>query len=120
MNIYKYIEVLILFLYLFFIFISIQIWFLWKDVDKNELKKFIVKESFFRKNCAYIFFFGVFFSVHNFSDGIALQNAYFQIFELLASASLVSFTYEWYRKLKPCAHKKSLPIELTNFHHIFR
>lgn len=112
----KYIEFIIFSLYLIFIFLSIQIWLLWKDIDKNELKiTTFVNESFFRKNCAYVFSFSMFFLVHEFLEGITLPNAalYFEFFEILALISLVLFAYEWHGVLKACTHKKSLPRELT-------
>lgn len=115
-DIYKYIEFIIFSLYLFFIFLSIQIWLLWKDIDKKELKiTTFINESFFKKNCAYVFSFSMFFLVHEFLEGTTLPDAviYFEFFEILALIGLVLFAYEWYGVLKTCTHKKSLPRELT-------
>lgn len=115
-DIYKYIEFIIFSLYLFFIFLSIQIWLLWKDIDKKELKiTTFINESFFKKNCAYVFSFSMFFLVHEFLEGTTFPDAviYFEFFEILALISLVLFAYEWHGVLKACMHKKSLPRELT-------
>lgn len=117
-NIYKYIEFIIFSLYLIFIFLSIQIWFLWKDIDKKELEiKTFINESFFKKNCIYVFAFSIFFMIHEFLEGTTLPNAtiYFEFFEMLGFISIVLFAYDWYTVLKTSAHKKSLPQELTNF-----
>ncbi len=74
-----------------------------------------VSESFFKKNCAYVFSFSMFFLIHEFLEGITLPNAmlYFEVFEILALITLVLFAYEWYGVLKTCTHKKPLPQELT-------
>lgn len=115
-DIYKYIEFVIFSLYLIFIFLSIHIWLAWRDVDKNELKiNTFVNESFFKKNCAYVFSFSIFFTIHEYIEGTTLPNAmvYFEFFEMLALVSLVLFAYHWYIVLKTCTHKKSLPQELT-------
>jgi len=45
---YKYMEFFIISTYLIFIYLLIQIWFLWKDIEKNDLfSKSLVQE---RKN----------------------------------------------------------------------
>ncbi len=117
-TIYKYLEFSIFALYLILIFLFIQIWFSWKDIDKKELMlKSIVNESFFRKNCAYIFSFSILSLVHEFFEGSAIQNAivFFEFFEFLAIICLVLFVYNWYIVLKTCANKKSLLKELAIF-----
>jgi ABC-type anion transport system duplicated permease subunit len=38
----------------------------------------------------------------------------FEFLEMLALISLVLFARDWYTVLKTCAHKKSLPQELTS------
>ncbi len=116
-DIYKYIEFIIFSLYLVFIFISIQIWFLWKDIDRRKLQiKDFINDSFFKKNFIYVFLFGLFFLVHEFLEGINLPDSmiFFEFLEMLALISLVLFARDWYAVLKTCAHKKSLPQELTN------
>lgn len=116
-NIYKYMEFLIFALYLVFIFLAIQIWFLWKDIDREKLQiKTLVNESFFKRNFIYVLSFSVFFMVHEAIEGTSLPNAmiYFEFFETLALISLVLFARNWYAVLKACAYKKSLPCELTN------
>ena len=114
-DIFKYIQFILFASYLIFIFLSIQIWLVWRDVDKNDLKiNTFVSESFFKKNCAYVFSFSIFFMMHEFFEGITMPDAvvYFKLFDMLAVITLVLFAYEWYGMLKTCAHK-SLPQELT-------
>lgn len=111
-DIYRYIEFIIFSSYLVFIFLSIQIWFLWKDIDKTELKSKIFSESFIKKSYAYVFISVMFFVIHEFLEGTIMPNAtvYLEFFEMLALISLVLFAYEYYRILKKCAHKKSMPL----------
>ena len=116
-DIYKLIEFVIFSLYLIFIFLSIQIWFLWKDIDKEKLQiKTFVNEPFFKRNCIYVLFFTIFFIIHEFIEGTNIPNAviYFEFFEMLGFISIALFSYEWYAMVKTCAYKKSLPQELTN------
>ena len=116
-TLYKSIELVIFSLFLLFVFLSVQIWFLWKDIDKNEIEiKTFINESFFKKNCAYVFSFSIFFIIHELLEGTGLPNAmiYFEFFEMLTFASLLLFAYEWYGVLKTCAHKKALPQELID------
>ncbi len=116
-NIYKYMEFLIFSLYLIFIFLAVQIWFLWKDIDREKLQiKTLVNESFFKRNFIYVLSFSIFFMVHEAIEGTSLPNAmiYFEFFEMLALISLVLFARSWYAVLKTCAYRKSLPCELTN------
>ncbi len=116
-NIYGFIDFIIASSYLIFIFLSIQIWFLWKDIDKNELKlKKFFSDTFFKKNCIYLFSFSIFFITHKFFEEISLPNSmiYHQFFEMLSLISILLFTYQWYTALKTCASKKSLPQELIS------
>jgi hypothetical protein len=116
-TIYKYLEFSIFVLYLILIFLFIQIWFSWKDIDKKELiLKSIVDESFFKKNCIYIFLFSFLPLVHELFEGTSLPNiiVYLEFFEFLALICLVLFVYNWYVVLKTCANKKSLPKELAS------
>ena len=115
--IYKYLEFSISALYMTLIFLFVQIWFLWKDVDKNELAlKSFVDESFFKKNCVYVFSFSIFFMIHEFLEGTRISDSmlYFEFIEMLAVISLVLFTYGWYRVLRKSAHKKSPLSVLSN------
>jgi hypothetical protein len=108
---YKYIEFVIFSLYLIFIFLSIQMWFLWKDVDKDQLvPKTFVNDLFFKKNSFYVFSFGTILMIHQF-----FEDKYFKIFEMLALVSVILFAFSWYSTLKPYAHKKALPQELNNY-----
>src|SRR5574341_562742 len=111
----KYIEILIFPLFLVFVFLLVQIWLLWKDIDKNELKsRTIDNESFFKVSYVYVFFFTMFFMLHKFFEVIT-PLVYHEFFEMLAVFCLVLFAYHWYRVFKASAHKKSLPQELTDF-----
>ncbi len=117
-TIYKTIEFILFSSYLIFIFLVIQIWLLWKDIEKKELVlKSFINESFFKKNCASVFSFSIFFMVHEILEGLNFPNAiiYFEFFEMLALIFLVLFAYNWYVVLKTCAHKKSPLAELTSF-----
>jgi hypothetical protein len=113
----QYSEPLVLILYLVLVFLSIQIWFLWRDVDRNELK-IIISDSFFKKNCVYVFSFSSIFLFFGFWDGL-LSITYLKIFQMLAPFCLILFAYDWYQIIKRCTNKKTLPIELTDFHKIF-
>lgn len=105
----KYIEFFILASYLALIFLFVQIWFLWKDVDKSELLlNSFVNESFFKKNCVYVFSFSIFFMLHEFLEGIKINDVYFKFFELFGVISLVLFAYSWHNVLRKFAHKKSI------------
>ena len=117
-DIYIYLESLIIPLYLILVYLFIQIWFLWKDVNKSELVlKFVENENFFRKCCFYVFFSSIFFMVHEIIEGTSLPGKviFFEFFETLALVFLVLFAQSWHNLLKICAHKKTLPVELTNF-----
>ena len=114
-NSYRYIEPLILFLYMVFIFLSIQIWFMWKDIDKSKSKiSSFFDDSFFRKNCIYVYSFSAYFIVHGFFEITTVPGIYIKTLELLTLISLVLFTYDWYSILNTCATKRALPPELTN------
>lgn len=117
-TLYKYMEFFIFALYLIFIFLLIQIWFLWKDVDKNEVVlKTFVNESFFKKSFIYVFLFSGFFMVHEFIEGLNVPNTmvYFEIFEMMGVITLVLFVYNWNIALKSCVHKKSIMEELIYY-----
>ena len=107
--IYAFTDFIIFSLFLIFVFLSIQIWFLWKDMDKSELKlKMLINESFFKKNSIYIFSLGTFLMVNELEF---LKGKNFGILDALALASIVLFTYNWYSTLKPHANRKSIPQE---------
>ncbi len=111
-------EFLILLLYLLFVFLAIQIWLLWKDINKDDLKlNSIINESFFKKNYIYTFSFTLFLMGHEILEGANLADAiiYLEIMELLGIFSIVLFAYNWYFMLKSIAPKRSLPYELTEF-----
>ncbi len=103
-------------IYLIFLFLSIQIWFLFRDIDKDKLKpEIFVNESFFKKNFAYVFLVSIFFMIHEFLEGTNLPAAqlFFEFFEMLAILCLSLFAYEWYRILKAYSNKTSLLQELS-------
>ncbi len=106
-------------LYLIFIYLSVQIWFVWKDLDLNELKKSsFFSESFFIKNCIYVYSFSLFIIAHAFLDETALSVTYFKVLEVLTLSGLVLFTYDWYSILSMYASKKTIPLELIDFHSV--
>lgn len=115
-TIYKYMEFFIFSIYLIFIYLLVQIWFLWKDIEKTDLfLKSLAKESFFRKNCVYLFLFSSFFIMHEFFEGLnfgglKIPNSilFFEFFEMIAIVTLFLFAYNWYIVLKPFAKKKNL------------
>ena len=115
-TIYKYMEFFIFSIYLIFIYLFVQIWFLWKDIEKNEFfLKSLTKESFFRKNCVYVFLFSSFFIMHEFFEGLNLEGfkipnsiLFFEFLEMIAIVTLFLFAYNWYIALKPFAKKKKL------------
>lgn len=108
----KIVEYIIFTLYLLFVFLSIQIWFLWKDINKDDFK-FIsfANESFFKKNSIYVFSFSTFFIVRDFEF---VNKNYFELFDMLALLSIVLFTYSWYKTLKMNSKRKNLPLELRS------
>ena len=114
----KFIESFIFVAYLFFIFISIQTFFLWKDVDKNT-KELIVTDSFIQKNCLYALFLILIVIFFGFFENRTQFDTYFGLFNMLAPAVLVFYSFEWYSRLKPCV-SKLLPIELTDFNSILK
>ena len=117
-TLYKFIELMIFALYMVFIFLAIQIWFLWKDINKDDFKiNTIINESFFKKNCIYVFSFTFFFMGHKILEGANLAGVmiYLEVMELLGFFTIVLFTYNWYLMLRSMAPKKSLPYELTEF-----
>ncbi len=115
-DIYRSIEFAIFASYLIFIYLLIQIWLLWRNIDKNKLRITLVSDSFFKRNCIYVFSASIFLMVHEFFEETALPNTilYLEFFELLVLISLLLFTYDWYSVLRTCAHKKALPQELIN------
>lgn len=103
------IEYIIFTLYLFFVFLSVQIWFLWKDINKDDLKfRYFANESFFRKNSIYVFSFSTLFIIR---DLEFVNEKYFGFFNMLALSSIVLFTYSWRKTLKMHSRRKILPQE---------
>ncbi len=116
--IYKFIEFIIFAMYLTFIYFAIQIWFLWKDVIRDEFNiNTFINESFFRRNCIYVFSFTVFFMGHKIIQGISIANAmiYIELLEMLGFICFVLFAYDWYSVLRSSKNKKYLPHELPEF-----
>ena len=116
-TLYKYVEFFMFSLYLIFLFLLTQIWFLWKDVKKNEMiSKSIVNESFFKRNCIYIFLFSTFFMAHEFFEGLNLPGTrvFFEILDMLGMMTLVLFAYNWHIILKSGVQKKSITKEFAS------
>ncbi len=117
-TLYKFIEFIIFALYLTFIYLAIQIWFLWKDVNKDDLKiNAFINESFFKKNCIYVFSFSVFFMGHEIIEGTSMTYAmiYFELLEMLGFICIVLFARDWHSVLRLSVNKKPLPHELPEF-----
>ena len=113
---YTYLEFIIFALYLIFIFLLAQIWFLWKDVEKKESNfRSIINESFFKKNCIYIFLFSTFFMAHEFLEGLNIPETmvFFEVLDVLGILTLVLFAHNWHIKLRSCLPKKSLVKEFA-------
>jgi Na+-driven multidrug efflux pump len=101
-----------------FMYLCIQIWFLWKDIDKEDLKiNTFINESFFKKNCIYVFSFSVLFMGHEILEGTGMTYAmiYFELLEMMGFICMVLFAYDWYSVLRLSGNKKSLPYELPEF-----
>lgn len=108
-------------LFLIFIFLSIQIWFAWKDIDKEVLKKsLILSGSFFKKNCIYVYSFSVFIFIHGFIEEIDQSGVFIKLLGVLTFLCLVLFTYDWYTMLTACVIKRSIPQELIDLHGIYK
>lgn len=104
---YNYIELLMISLYLVFVFLSVQIYFIWIDVDKKELRsKISDDESILKNSIIIVFFIGVFFIIHEFVEGTNPSYLLFELFELSGFICVLLFIYNWYLTLKTCAHKK--------------
>lgn len=109
---HKIIEYIIFSLYLVFIFLSVQIWFTWKDINKNDLKfRPFADESFFRINSIYVFSFC---SLLILREVEFFKETYFIFLTLLAIIIVVLFAHGWYLTLKPHAKEKILPQELRS------
>lgn len=116
-TLYKYVEFFMFTLYLIFVFLLTQIWFLWKDVKKNEMMfKSIINESFFRKNCIYVFLFSTFFMAHEFFEGLNIPGTmvFFEFLDLLGMITLVLFAYNWHVVLRSCIPKKTITKEFAS------
>ena len=114
-----YIKAFNLSLYLIFVYLSVQIWFVWKDIDFNGLKiSLFFSESFFIRNCIYIYSFSVFIIAHAFLEETVSSVTYFKFLGLLTLLGLVMFAYDWYSMLSVYASRKTMPLELIDFRYI--
>jgi len=105
--VYKYIEILMISLYLMFVFLSVQLFFMWIDVDKNELRsKISANGSILKNSIITVFFIGTFLIIHKFIEGTKLSYLFFELFDLIGFISVVYFVYNWHLTLKECSHKK--------------
>ncbi len=115
--IYKYLEFLIFFIYFIMIFLSIQIWLIWQNIDKNELRsRVFITDPFIRNNSIIVFLVSVFFIMHEFFEETKLRNSYlvFEFSELMGFILILYFTYMWYSILKTCAIKQPINEILLN------
>lgn len=108
---FNYTDSILFSLYLIFIFLSVQIWFIWKDIDKNELRLKIMDGFFFKKNCVFVFSLSLFFIVPEFIKEMNIPYI-LELFNIAVLVTLVLFTYEWHKLLSSSSHRKSLPHEL--------
>ena len=109
--IHKYLEFLIFAIYLIMIFLSVQIWLIWQNIDKNELKsRVFITDSFIKNNFIIIFFVSFFFIMHEFFEETEFHNSYivFEFSELLGFILILYITYMWYSILKTCVIKQPI------------
>lgn len=115
--IYKYLEFLIFCIYFMMSFLSIQIWLIWQNIDKNELRSSVfITDPFLRNNFILIFLVSVFFFMHEFFEEAALQNSYlfFEFFELMGFILILYITFMWHSILKTFVIKKPINEILQN------
>lgn len=106
-SIYKYIEFIMVSLYLMFFFLSIQIFFIWIDIDKNELRsKIFSNGSILKMSIVTVFFIGILLIIKEFIEGSNQTYLMVELFELLGFIFVVYFIYYWHLTLKSCSHKK--------------
>ena len=115
--IYKYLEFLIFAIYFIMIFLSVQIWLIWQNIDKNELRsRIFITDPFIRNNFIIIFFVSIFFIIHEFLEETKLVNSYlvFEFSELIGFILILYNTYMWYSILKTCVIKQPINEILLN------
>jgi hypothetical protein len=115
--IYKYLEFLIFAIYFIMIFLSIQIWLIWQNIDKNELRsRVFITDPFIRNNFIILFLVSIFFFMHEFLEETELRNSYlyFELSELMGFILILYITYMWYSTLKTCAIKQPINEILLN------
>jgi len=106
-TVYKYIEFLMVSLYLILVFLSIQIFFMWIDVDKSELRsKISANESILKNSIITIFFIGTLLIINEFIEGTKQPYLIIELFDLMSFVFVVYFVYNWHLTLKACSHKK--------------
>lgn len=115
--IYKYLEFLILSVYLIMIFLSVQIWLIWQNIDKNELRSSVfITVPFIKTNFIIVFLVSIFFIMHEFIEETKLSNSYliFEFSELMGFILFLYITYKWYSILKTCVIKQPINEILLN------
>lgn len=115
--IYKYLEFLILSVYLIMIFLSVQIWLIWQNIDKNELRSSVfITAPFIKTNFIIVFLVSIFFIMHEFIEETKLSNSYliFEFSELMGFILFLYITYKWYSILKTCVIKQPINEILLN------
>ena len=115
--IYKYLEFLIFFIYFIMIFLSIQIWLIWQNIDRNELRsRVFITDPFIRNNIIVVFLVSFFFIMHEFFEETKLSNSYlvFEFSELIGFILILYITYMWHSILKSCVIKQPINEILLN------
>lgn len=115
--IYKYLEFLIFAIYFIMIFLSIQIWLIWQNIDKNELRsRVFITDPFIKNNIIVVFLMSFFFIMHEFFEETKLSNSYlvFEFSELMGFILILYITYMWYSILKTCVIKQPINEILLN------
>jgi hypothetical protein len=94
-------------LYLMLVFLSVQIFFMWIDVDKSELRsKISSNESILKNSIITVFFIGTFLIIHKFIEGTKQPYLIIELFDLIGFIFVVYFVYNWHLTLKACSYKK--------------
>ena len=106
-TVYKYIEFLMVSLYLILVFLSIQIFFMWIDVDKSELRsKISSNEPILKNSIITVFFIGTLLIINEFIEGTKQPYLIIELFDLMSFICVLYFVYNWHLTLKACSHKK--------------
>ena len=99
------------------IFLSIQIWLIWQNIDKNELRsRVFITDPFIRNNIIIVFLMSFFFIMHEFLEETRLRNSYlfFEFSQLMGFILILYITYMWYSIFKKCVIEQPINEILLN------